>query len=104
MFGGVAIGLAVIFAVTTVYYRRWQKAREEARRAGASLRHAIPVRRFDQIERVLARRACGCGERLVLQGEDSSQIEERRYRVIRMLCPECEKQERVYFDVTEIFN
>jgi len=40
----------------------------------------------------------------VLQGEDSRQIEERRFRVIRMLCPECEKQERVYFDVTEIFN
>lgn len=104
MFGGIAIGLAVIFAVTTVYYRRWQKAREEARRAGASLRNAIPVRRFDQIDRLVARRACGCGERLVLQGEDSTQVEGRRFRVIQMLCPECEKPQRVYFDVTEIFH
>lgn len=104
MFGGVAIGLAVIFAVVAVGYRRWRAAREEALRAGASLRNAIPVRRFDQIERVTARRYCRCGEKLLLRGEDSREIESRRFRVVVLRCPECERDQKVYFDVTRVFH
>jgi len=104
MFASFAIGLAVIAAVLAVGYRRWSDAREEARRAGASLRYAIPVRRFDQIDRVVRRRVCRCGERLQLQGEDSREIEGRRFRVINMLCPDCERRERLYFDVTRVFH
>lgn len=104
MFGGLAIGLAVIFSVVAVGYRRWRTAREEARRAGASLRNAIPVRRFDQIDRIAGRRTCRCGERLLLKGEDSRQVETRRFRVIFMHCPDCERDEKVYFDVTQVFH
>lgn len=104
MIASLAIGFAVLFAVSAVGYRRWRERREEALRAGASLRRAILVRRFDQIERVVGRRVCRCGERLVLQGEDSRQVEGRRFRVVQMLCPECERLERVYFDVTQVFH
>lgn len=104
MFGGIAIGLAVIFAVLILGHRRWSTAREEARRAGTSMRRAIPVRRFDQIDRVLDRRRCRCGEKLELHGEDARQVEERRFRVVFMRCPECERDEKVYFDVTEVFH
>jgi hypothetical protein len=104
MIASLAIGLAVLFAVAALGHRRWRERRQEAQRAGASLRLAIPVRRFDQIERVLGRRVCRCGERLVPQGEDSRQIEGRRFRVVQMLCPECERLERVYFDVTQAFH
>ena len=104
MIASLAIGLAVVFTVAVLGMRRWRDAREQARRAGASLRFAIPVRRFDQIERVVGRRHCRCGERLVLQGEDSREIEGRRFRVVQMQCPDCERLERVYFDVTQVFN
>jgi len=104
VFGGIAIGLAVIFAVAAVGYRRWRTAREEARRAGASLRNAIPVRRFDQIDRIAGRRQCGCGEALVMRGEDSREIEARRYRVVVLHCPECERDQKIYFDVTRVFH
>lgn len=105
MIASLAIGLAVLLAVAVLGLRRWREAREEARRAGASLRYAIAVRRFDQIDRVVSRRTCGrCGEHLVLQGEDSREIEGRRFRVVQMLCPECERLQRVYFDVTRVFN
>lgn len=104
MIASLAIGLAVLFAVAVLGLRRWRGAREESRRAGASLRYAIAVRRFDQIDRVVSRRTCRCGERLVLQGEDSREIEGRRFRVVQMLCPECERLQRVYFDVTRVFN
>lgn len=104
MFGGIAIGLAVVFAVLALGHRRWRRAREEARRAGASLRNAIPVRRFDQIDRVTKRRVCRCGEPLVTRGEDSREVETRRFRIIFMHCPECERDEKVYFDVTQVFH
>jgi len=104
MFASFAIGFALIAAVTAVGLRRWREARELARRAGASLRHAIPVRRFDQIDRVVGRRVCSCGERLRMQGEDSREIEGRRFRVVQMLCPDCDRRERVYFDVTRVFH
>ena len=87
MFASLAIGLTVLFAVGVIGLRRWRAAREEGRRAGGSLRNAIPVRRFDQIDRVVRRRVCRCGERLVLQGQDSRQVEERRFRVVQMRCP-----------------
>jgi hypothetical protein len=31
-------------------------------------------------------------------------VEERRFRVVFMGCPECERDEKVYFDVTEVFH
>jgi hypothetical protein len=101
---GLAIGLAVLFAVVVLGYRRWQRARELARRPGATIDRAIPVSRFDDIEVEVFARRCACGTRVRAAGEGSQQQGERRYRVVHVVCPECEREDRVFFDVTQVFH
>jgi hypothetical protein len=102
--GAIAIGLAVIASVVVLGLRRWRAAREWAARPGAAIGSAIPVRRFDHMDRILAHRRCRCGEALGLRGEDSREVDGRRLRVVVLHCSECERDERVYFDVTEVFH
>ncbi len=101
---GLIMGLAVLFAVGVVGARRWQRQRAAARRPGASLRRAIRIRRFDQMDRVLQRRVCRCGERLRLNGEGSRVVGIRRFRIAHLVCPDCERKETVLFDVTRVFH
>lgn len=101
---GLLIAVAVVLAVAAVSYRRWQQARELAQRPGASLARAIPVERFDEIEILLAGRQCACGHLQRFTGEGSQQLEERRFRVAHLTCPECGRDDRVFFDVTQAFQ
>jgi hypothetical protein len=98
------LGLAVILAVAAVAHRRWKQAREAARRPGSSMSRAIPVWRFDQIDRTVSRRRCQCGTLLRAAGEGSREVGHRRFRIAHLVCPECEREESVYFDVTRVFH
>ncbi len=98
------MGLAVLAAVAAVGWRRWQSRREETTRPGASLRRAIRVRSFEQIDRIACRRRCRCGDPLHATGEGSSQLGDRRFRVLTLECSGCGKERRLYFDVTRIFH
>ena len=101
---GLAIGLAVLAAVVAVAIRRWQRRRDAARRPGASLRRPIYVRGFDQMDRILGHRTCECGTHFRLVGEGSRQAGGRRFRIAHLVCPECGREERVFFDVTRVFH
>ena len=101
---GLFIGLAVVLAVAALGYRRWRRARDQARRPGATMARAIPVERFDEMETFLGRRRCICGKTLQFTGEGSREFEGRRFRIAHLVCSECEREERVFFDVTQAFH
>ena len=44
------------------------------------------------------------GGNLRLGGATSRAVHDRRFRVVRLVCPECERDELVYFDVTAAFH
>jgi rubredoxin len=98
------MALAAIAAVAAVGIRRWLRSRTARQRPGANLQRAVPVTRFDEIDAVLEGRLCRCGAPLRSAGETSRVSGNRRFRVVRILCPECERDEKVYFDVTRVFH
>jgi hypothetical protein len=101
---GLLIGIAVLAAVLAVGWRSLQRKRLERLRPGATPRNAIEVRRFDEIDTGIRGRRCGCGGTLGLSGESSSELGDRRLRLVRLQCPDCDRDHTVYFDVTEIFH
>lgn len=96
--------VAVLAAVVALGVRRAERLREARRRPGATIARAVVVSRFDEIDAVLAERACRCGSRMRLLGESSTTKGARRFRVARLRCTECEREERMYFDVTAVFH
>lgn len=98
------LALAVLAAVAAVGLRSVRRLREERRRPGATIDRAVVVHRFDEIDLWLAAQMCSCGSRMGLLGESSTTRGERRFRVARLRCPDCEREERMYFDVTAVFH
>ncbi len=101
---GLVLALALIAAMTAVGLRRWRRSQEARRRPGATLHRAVPVTRFDEIDATLDGRRCRCGAPLLSAGETSRVVGVRRFRIVRLLCRECERDEVVYFDVTRVFH
>ncbi len=101
---GFLLGVAVLAAVIATGARRWQRARAARRRPGATIHRPVAVRSFDEIDSAVRGRACGCGGLLALTGETSRTVGERRFRIARLVCNECERDELVYFDVTAVFQ
>jgi hypothetical protein len=98
------LGLAVLVAVVSVGIRRWQRQRTEQRRPGATIHRPVAVNRFDEIDAALGGRSCRCGGILVVNGETSRAVGERRFRIVRLVCDACERDELTYFDVTAVFH
>jgi hypothetical protein len=101
---GLLIGLAVIAAVVAVWWRRRSDTRAARRIPGATVNLPIAVRSFDEIDAALDTRRCDCGELLTLSGETSRQTKHRRFRIVRLVCPDCEREYLVHFDVTAVFH
>jgi len=98
----------VVIVAAATWIVRGMRARAVRTRArsgpGTSLAQAIPVRTFDQIDHTLARRHCHCGADLRVTGEGSRTDTDRRYRLARLVCDECEDEIVLYFDVSEALH
>jgi hypothetical protein len=101
---GITLGITVLLAVIAVGLRRLQRVRAERRRPGATLHMPVTVRSFDEIDAAVQGRTCWCGGTLVLAGETSRIVGERRFRIARLVCSECERDQLMYFDVTAVFH
>jgi hypothetical protein len=101
---GFLLGLAVLVAVVAAGVRRWQRTRGAQRRPGATIHRPIAIDSFDEIDAALRGRTCWCGGLLVPSGETSRAIGDRRFRVARLVCNRCERDELMYFDVTAVFH
>lgn len=96
--------IAVLAAVVAAGVRRWQRVRTARRRLGATVHLPVLVRGFDEIDAAIQGRVCRCGGSLVLAGETSRLLGERRFRIARLVCSQCERDELMYFDVTAVFH
>lgn len=101
---GLLIGLAVLAAVAAAGVRRWRRLRAARRRPGATIYLPVRVSRFDEIDAAVQGRVCSCGGSFVLTGETSRLVGESRYRIVRLVCNQCERDELMYFDVTAAFH
>ena len=104
---GLLIGLAVVAAVVAVAGRRLHRLRLDraARtRAGASPDHPLYIRSYAEMDEHLGRRWCRCGGYLERTGEGSRQVGDRRFRIVRLVCQECEAVEEVFFDTTDVVH
>ncbi|HXQ24316.1 MAG TPA: hypothetical protein VN812_21720 [Candidatus Acidoferrales bacterium] len=101
---GLLLGIAVLAAVVAAGVRRWQRSRAQGRRPGATIHRPVAVSRFDEIDAAVQGRACWCGGLFVASGETSRRIGERRFRIVRLVCNQCEREELTYFDVTAVFH
>ena len=100
--------LAIVAAVAAVGYRRLRRSRERAaaaRAPGASAANAIAIRSFDDMDSVLARLDCvACRGFLDRTGEGSRSVGDRRYRIARLRCLECDEEREVFFDTTDLLQ
>jgi hypothetical protein len=101
---GLLLGLAVLAAVIAVGARRLRRTRAERRRPGATIYLPVTVSRFDEIDAALQGRTCWCGGFFVESGETSRTLGDRRFRIVRLVCNRCERDELMYFDVTAVFH
>ena len=104
---GLIFAVVVLLAATMWVARRWRA--RGARRAlasgpGTSMESAISVRSFEEIDRAVAARRCGCGEALRSTGEGARQHGLRRLRFARLACDECEEEHVLFFDVSDLVH
>ena len=98
---------AIVAAVIAVARRRLRRSalrRAGQEREGATVDRAIAVRSFTEIDDHLGRRWCHCGGYLERTGEGSRQLGERRFRIARLVCQECEAVDEVFFDTTDVVH
>ena len=98
------LALAILAAVVAVGVKRWRRTRAARGRPGATIHLPVEVSSFDEIDAAVRDRRCFCGGWLVSTGETSHAAGGRRYRVVRLVCRECEREELMYFDVTAVFH
>lgn len=85
-------------------YRRTRLRRALLALPGARPENAMVVHSFEEIDAETRRRHCPCGGRYDVRGESSRDTRDGRLRVIGLECRFCEKQIRLFFNVTEMFH
>jgi hypothetical protein len=98
---------AIVAAACALAARRIAKTR--ARRAasqgpGTSPEEAIPIRSFEEMDAALRRRRCLCGAFFTLAGEGTREVGQRRLRVARLTCDDCDESREVFFDTTALLQ
>ncbi|MBI3782050.1 MAG: hypothetical protein HY270_01475 [Deltaproteobacteria bacterium] len=101
---GLFMALALIAAVAAVGARRWRKARWARQQPGTSIYAPVIVSGFDEIDAAIANRVCWCEGTYAESGETSRNIGQRRFRIVRLVCNQCEREQLMYFDVTAVFH
>jgi len=102
---GIAFTLAILAAIVAMARKRRLRRRAQYRRPGSSIHEAIPVTGFDEIDATTQGLTCAwCDHRLVESGETSRTAGDRRFRIVRLVCGECEREVVLYFDVTQVFH
>ncbi len=101
---GLVLGITVLVAVIAVGIRRFRRLRSARHRPGATIHLPVTVSSFDEIDAAVQGRTCWCGGALSVAGETSRALGERRFRIARLVCAECGRDELMYFDVTAVFH
>ena len=96
------LGLAALVAVLVSGWRLVQRYALERAQPGRSAESAIPIHDYGEIEIAVRLRSCTCGGRFALRGEGPAGDGTRPLRVALLECRRCEREQRVFFDLSAI--
>ena len=95
------MGVAALIAAVAVGLRLLQQRAVERARPGASPANAIPITDYSDIDVAVGMQACRCGGRFAVRGEGPASPP-GSLRVAHLECRRCEREQRVYFDVSAV--
>lgn len=104
---GLALAAALVAALVATGLRRLRTSRlrrEILSLPGSTPESALAIRDFAEMDAAIDRRACPCGGRPALEGEGSREVDGRRFRVARLVCPACEEEQFVFFETTDVLH
>jgi hypothetical protein len=96
---GSLLGVAALIAAVAAGLRLLQQRAVERARPGATPARAIPITDYGDIDVAVGMLACRCGGRFFLRGEGPASPP---LRVAHLECRRCEREQRVYFDVSAV--
>lgn len=96
------MGLAVLAAVVAVGLRKLQQRAADRALPGRSPATAIPIENYAEIDIAVRMQTCRCGGRYTLRGEGPVRNGEHPLRVANLECRRCERERKVYFDLSTI--
>ncbi len=98
---GALLGLAALIAAVVVGLRLIQQRAADRARPGASPATAIPIEDYGDIDIAVRLQTCRCGGRFIVRGEGPS-AQPASLRVAHLECQKCEREQRLYFDVSTV--
>lgn len=98
---GSLLGIAALIAVLAVGFRWLQERAAERARPGATPTTAIPVVDYGDIDLAVRMQTCRCGGRFGVRGEGPAR-QAGSLRVAHLECQKCEREQRLYFDMSTV--
>lgn len=98
------IAAALLVAVAAVLLRLLRQRAVERARPGCSPAAPIEVTDYGEIDFVVALQTCRCGGHFVLRGEGPLAGDGRPLRVAHVECRRCEREQRLYFDLSRVLH
>ena len=92
------LGLAALVAAIAVGLRIMQQRAAEKAQPGRTPDTAIAVHDYGEIEIAVRLQTCACGGRFALRGEGPVGA----LRVAMLECRKCEREQRLFFDLSEV--
>jgi hypothetical protein len=99
---GFLMGIAVLLAVAAVGGRLLRRRIIERAQPGRSPATAIEVGDYGEIDVAVRLQTCSCGGRFLVRGEGPMRGSGRALRVAHLECQQCERERRVYFDLSAV--
>jgi len=98
---GSLLGLAALIAAVAMGLRILQRRAAERARPGASPATAIPIADYADIDVAVRIQTCRCGGRFIVRGEGPLGPP-GTLRVASLECRRCERELRLYFDLSTV--
>jgi hypothetical protein len=99
---GLVFALALVVTLSVLAWRKWQQRAVERSRPGARPETALAVHDFGDIDMACRAQVCECGGLFAERGEGPVEFAGRPLRTVTLECGRCERQRRLYFDLSEL--
>jgi len=96
---GSLLGVAALIAAVAVGLRLLQQRAVERARPGATPSTAIPIADYGDMDIAIRLQTCRCGGRFTVRGEGPA---DGALRVAHLECGRCEREQRIYFDMSTL--
>lgn len=97
---GALLGLVALAAAIILGLRLMQQRAVQRAQPGRSPDSAIAIEDYGDMDIAVRLQVCRCGGRFVLRGEGPAR--QANLRVAQLECRKCEREQRLYFDVSTV--